>query len=48
MDLRGFNSRVWNGQEGSFVASNPSFTFEMLQWHHEDFKEGKYVKNCIF
>ena len=44
----GFNSRVWNGQEGTFVASNPNFTFEMLQWHHERLKEGKYVKNVAY
>ena len=28
-------SRVWNGLESSFTATNPSFTFEMLQWHHD-------------
>ena len=42
------SARVWNGQESGFVASNPSFTFEMLQWHHERLKEGKYVKNVSF
>tara|TARA_Y100000361_G_scaffold47811_1_gene41390 strand:- start:19 stop:2397 length:2379 start_codon:yes stop_codon:yes gene_type:complete len=42
------NARVWNGQESGFVASNPSFTFEMLQWHHDRLKEGKYVKNVSF
>ena len=41
-------TRVWNGQESGFVASNPSFTFEMLQWHHDRLKEGKYVKNVSF
>ena len=44
----GFNSRVWDGQEGTFTASNPNFTFEMLQWHHERLKEGKYVKNVAY
>lgn len=44
----GFNSRVWNGQQGTFVSSNPNFTFEMLQWHHERLKEGKYVKNVAY
>ena len=42
------SARVWNGQESGFVASNPSFTFEMLQWHHDRLKEGKYVKNVSF
>ena len=42
------NARVWNGQESGFVASNPSFTFEMLQWHHDRLKEGKYIKNVSF
>ena len=42
------NTRVWNGLESSFVATNPNFTFEMLQWHHERLKEGKYVKNVSF
>ena len=45
---QGFNPRVWNGAEASFVATNPSFTFEMLQWHHDRLKEGKYVKNVSF
>ena len=44
----GFNSRVWDGQESTFTASNPNFTFEMLQWHHERLKEGKYVKNVAY
>lgn len=44
----GFNARVWDGQEGTFTATNPNFTFEMLQWHHERLKEGKYVKNVAY
>ena len=44
----GNNARIWDGLESSFVASNPSFTFEMLQWHHDRLKEGKYVKNVSF
>lgn len=39
---------VWDGTDTSFVSYNPSFTFEMLQWHHERLKEGKYVKNVSF
>ena len=39
---------VWDGTDSSFVSYNPSFTFEMLQWHHERLKEGKYVKNVSF
>ena len=42
------SARVWNGQESGFTAHNPSFTFEMLQWHHDRLKEGKYVKNVAF
>jgi len=42
------NTRVWDGLQSSFVATNPNFTFEMLQWHHERLKEGKYVKNVSF
>ena len=41
-------SRVWDGLESSFTATNPSFTFEMLQWHHDRLKEGKYVKNVAY
>ena len=41
-------SRVWNGLESSFTATNPNFTFEMLQWHHDRLKEGKYVKNVAY
>ena len=44
----GGSTRVWNGLESSFVATNPSFTFEMLQWHHDRLKEGKYVKNVSY
>ena len=44
----GSNARVWDGAEASFFATNPSFTFEMLQWHHDRLKEGKYVKNVSF
>ena len=45
----GFTSgRIWNGAESGFVATNPNFTFDMLQWHHERLKEGKYVKNVSF
>ena len=44
----GGSTRVWNGLESSFVATNPSFTFEMLQWHHDRLKEGKYVKNVAY
>jgi hypothetical protein len=39
---------VWDGTDSSFVSYNPNFTFEMLQWHHERLKEGKYVKNVSF
>ena len=39
---------VWDGTDTGFVSYNPSFTFEMLQWHHERLKEGKYVKNVSF
>ena len=42
------SARVWNGLESGFTAHNPSFTFEMLQWHHDRLKEGKYVKNVAF
>ena len=42
------SARVWDGLESSFTATNPSFTFDMLQWHHERLKEGKYVKNVSF
>ena len=41
-------ARVWNGLESSFTATNPNFTFEMLQWHHDRLKEGKYVKNVAY
>ena len=45
----GFTSgRIWNGAESGFVATNPNFTFDMLQWHHERLKEGKFVKNVSF
>ena len=40
--------RIWNGAESGFVATNPNFTFDMLQWHHERLKEGKFVKNVSF
>ena len=39
---------VWNGLESSFTSYNPSFTFDMVQWHHEKLKEGKYVKNVAY
>ena len=39
---------VWDGTDSNFISYNPSFTFEMLQWHHERLKEGKYVKNVSF
>ena len=39
---------VWDGTDSDFISYNPSFTFEMLQWHHERLKEGKYVKNVSF
>ena len=45
---QGFNPRIWDGLNTSFFATNPSFTFEMLQWHHDRLKEGKYVKNVSF
>ena len=46
--FEGGSTRVWDGLESSFVATNPSFTFEMLQWHHDRLKEGKYVKNVSY
>ena len=42
------SARVWNGQESTFSAHNDNFTFEMLQWHHDRLKEGKYIKNVAF
>jgi len=44
----GHSAYIWDGTDTSFTSYNPSFTFDMLQWHYERLKEGRYVKNVSF
>ena len=40
--------RVWDGQESSFTSVNDNFTFEHLQWFHNQLKSSRYIANVSF
>lgn len=40
--------RTWDGQESSFTSVNSNFTFEHLQWFHNQLKSARYVANVSF